>query len=260
MSGRPTIAVVTNWWGTYDRFLPAWYAALKSQTVAPDQVIVLETTDYHSMGRARNEAIEKTTTDWVVYMDVDDVMRPNAIADSIPYFDVADVIVWNAIERGGPLDGNHRIWKDSMATGARRAGHLAPSPSPFRRAFWERCPYLEIPPAFLGIDGASDTLLWLGFAGLGAIFHNLKGIQFEYIHHADSMVHSKTPEELAQRQWFTEFLGEKFPRDPESSLTSSVRVRTPLRRQIAQWAKEHGLSEADALELAWRLVVQRENA
>lgn len=254
---HPTIGIATSWWGSYDAYLPEWRAGIDAQIVQPDEVVVHHVTHYTSMGKARNEAIEQLSTDWVIYADADDIILPNAIADSVPHLHTSDVVVWNYRELGGPHDGQVRQFKNSGSLAALRNTAVAMSLAPFRRSLWQESPYLEIPSTKGSTNGAVDAFLWVQFHSLGAIFRNLQGVQFVYRKHSDSESSSWLEGWGKQSQAFNEFLAAGLTGRDQNRRLQNVPIW--VRNEVKALAREWGVDEADVWEYAWRSFKDRPN-
>lgn len=249
---RPTFGIVSSWWRDYGKYVPAWHKAVEALTIQPDVVIAQECVDYTGMGKARNEVIAQCDTDWVVYLDIDDRILPNAIADTVPYLHTADVVVWNYIERGGARDGQVRAFFNSGSYNALLVGAVAMSSSPFRKSLWEAAPYLEIPETSAGIDTAVDTFLWIGFHKQKALFRNIKGVQMEYVIHHDSMMHSKSSTQNQLAFAFSQLLIER--EDKAARRGNGDRLLSVpqwVHREATASARELGVPVRDLIEHVW---------
>lgn len=195
------IGVATAVWGNYSQYLPDWLASLTNQQEKPDVVTIVDCgaddigiirylreslpfplqiieSDYNGFGHARNAAIEATHTEWVMHLDADDILLPNAIADAAELEPKADVVCLGAI-----IDGVSRTF-DKVSAKRILAGYQGSmSPSPYRRELWEQRPYITN-------NDYVESALWVGFAHLGARFVPTARAGFVYRQHLDS--HSKT--------------------------------------------------------------------
>lgn len=245
---KPTLAVVTAYWGDYSKYVDRWHEAFSASTVQPDELIVEEIRDHTSMGEARNRVVRRTTTDWVLHFDIDDIVRPTAIEQSLPYFDFTDVVVWNYRWANGPRSGRDQIHQP-INHAVFRGAATSSSNSPFRRSAWERHPYLEITAT--GIDGAVDTFFWARLAKDGARFHNLTGVQFEREYHPGSMSAKLDDDENWQRVMFHDLLlaGEQ-PRFPDRG-RRLMPAPAWVRSEIIALAKEAGVPVEMVVERLW---------
>lgn len=211
-----SLAIVTTCAG-YGRYLPDWAASVAGLSLKPAEVALvthgsdadreagaaavavvqaagIPARQEHSptrldFGAARNRAVALTTTEWVMHLDADDTVLPHCLDDVAALAPDADVVTVG-YERTGDLDSGPRLRRKTYRS---LTGHMAlvnPTPasgcSPFRRALWERAPYLE------GVlQGGWDTALWLGFAHLGARFRPTSRPGFHYRQHADSLFNTR---------------------------------------------------------------------
>lgn len=198
------IGVVTSVWGGYDQFLPDWLASVEAQTAPPDIVTILDAgvrdpaavrrlagasslpvqvveESCTGMGAARNAAVAATYTEWVMHLDADDTLLPDALADCRKVQDVADVVCIGAV-RGDQITVFHDVPRRWFLRG--RLGSF--SPSPYRRSLWEQRPYVTV-------NDFVESALWVGFAHLGARFVGTGRPGFIYRQHPES--HSRTVEQ-----------------------------------------------------------------
>jgi hypothetical protein len=105
MSDRVTVGV-RLWGDRYTHHIPAWYAAVKAAGIVniaaavdrpkpfPDDVVqfVVDVSDYrHPQAGYWQRLDERITTEWVWHMDIDDWIKPDALAQ----VDLnADVGIW----------------------------------------------------------------------------------------------------------------------------------------------------------------------
>lgn len=248
---RPSIGIATAWWGSYDVYLDQWQDAVSAQDIQPDEVVVHHVKDHTSHGKARNEAVAQLSTDWVVFVDVDDTLLPNAIADTVPHLHTSDVVVWNYREKGGVDDGQVQTFTRSGSLEALRAVRQASSISPFRRSLWEASPYLEIDKSQRGLDGAIDTYFWIGLSKLDAIFRNIDGVQFIYNRHGDSMVLQQMAGQFDLTNAFAALLARDFAFPPANGYRA-MQVAPSVYAEANEIAKALGVKPADLIEVAWQ--------
>lgn len=209
-----TLGVVTSAWGGYGRYLPEWAASIDAQTVRPDLVTVLDAglgdpaaarraleptglnwqivqAPYTGMGAARNAAITATPTEWIVHLDADDVFLPHAVADILALTGGVDVVAVGAVR-----DGREICWPEVSAAWILSGRQGAMSGSAFRRALWERVP-------FITRNDWVDSAFWVGLAHQGARFAGTARPGFEYRPHPDSHSATLPPADRrrARQQW-----------------------------------------------------------
>jgi hypothetical protein len=205
------LAVVTSCSG-YGKYLPDWATSIASQTSKPAEVAIVVHGNAHDsehlprtrrileeagisvavdvvadrldFGAARNRAVRMTSAPWCMHLDADDVLLPHALADAAAIAEGADVIGFG-YERFGDLAAGPanrtRLYGDYDGDAALKAAAPCSGVSPFRREFFDRRPYR------LGMLGAWDTALWIGFAKMGARFRATRRPVFGYRQHADSI-------------------------------------------------------------------------
>lgn len=198
------LGVVTTAWNGYGRYLPAWARSIAAQTVKPTRATIvtkrsagpgrdqakkildaagiacrLVDAELPRMGQMRNRAVAATPTEWVMHLDADDTLLPHAVADVARLAPHADVVSL----------GCRRGQREVLFTGVTaakilRGGQLGSfSPSPYRRSFWKRRPYIEV-------NDWVESAFWVGLAHLGARFVGTRRVGFIYRQHGDSHSHT----------------------------------------------------------------------
>jgi len=94
-----TVGIITTV-GTYEHFVPEWYASVEALNRQPDLVVVaaqdaqavtdliddprvqvIQPDQPFQFGEYLNHAVERCDTDWVAWLGVDDLYRPDAFDD-----------------------------------------------------------------------------------------------------------------------------------------------------------------------------------
>lgn len=167
------LGIVTIAYNNYAKFLPQWCDSINGLTQPPSVVTVVlgkdngitteirtqcleqlpqlnfvkAKTSTSTMGNLRNVAVEYTSTEWIQYLSVDDIILPYAVEEYEKYVDSADFIsvMWQSVA----------TWKDDAPTlthkprlpevmARERGGRgFVVNHSPYRRSFWERSPYMN---------------------------------------------------------------------------------------------------------------------
>ena len=92
------LTIVTSFYNGYERFIPRWIDSINNLTIKPTAIVVIASGPHNlktistsiplkfiqlskhiSMGHARNIAVKNAKTEWVMYLDTDDLILPNAI-------------------------------------------------------------------------------------------------------------------------------------------------------------------------------------
>lgn len=171
------IGICTSFYNGYGRFFPRWIKSireLKTQpnlitivcsgdnhglTVVPPDINVIYEKEHKNMGHSRNIAVENTNTEYIMYLDIDDTILPDAI-NIYAQYEGYDVI------SGGLKIVGDRQNKDLIFNASRERQlqnkHCCCSHAVYRRSLWEQRPYIE--------HDFCDQPLWCGFALLGAEF------------------------------------------------------------------------------------------
>lgn len=113
------IALIAIAYNGYDEFIPRFINAINNQVVKPDEVVIVLgdncrdygwnaegvkfiRSDKKTMGELRNVAIDNSTSDYILYFSIDDILMPNAIKDikettgdiiALKYMDTASAFV-----------------------------------------------------------------------------------------------------------------------------------------------------------------------
>ena len=184
------IGVVTSFYNGYDRFLPEWALSICRQSIRPEQVVMVasgamkdpgnlqtamklferyqlrftayQLPNHKGMGNARNAAVRACGTEWVIYLDVDDILLPAGIEYVSRYEKDADVICTSlAVE--GDRGRKQFCYKDSTTEKQLRGEHCSSSHSAFKKDFWKKSPFIET-------NDYIEQPFWLGLAQAGARF------------------------------------------------------------------------------------------
>ena len=177
------ISLVTSFYNWYDRFLKQWTDAVLASTSFPDEIILLVSgPDYiidnvnlaqerlgrevpckivfckhEGMGHARNQAVEAASGDWIMHLNVDDVVTPNAIEDlRRAISNEVDMLVGDMEWIGhARFDGvkKYPLTLNDLMQG-RTNDHAM-----YRKAIWKQSPYIEY-------SGDVDVAFWVGLAHL----------------------------------------------------------------------------------------------
>jgi hypothetical protein len=167
------IAIVTTAYNGYQRFIPQWLEAISKLKDKPTEVViamekwpdkardnmfenldktikelnvrVVEVDRAENMGHMRNIAVAETSTEWVMYLSVDDVILPNAI-NELKKHDNGDYIciTWKSVATW--TNDEEKIHKgitpEEMVLKHNGKGFIV-GHSPFKRWIWEKNPYME---------------------------------------------------------------------------------------------------------------------
>ena len=138
----------------YAPFIPRWWQSVQAMDPAPDEIVITLHPDDRAgvrdvvAGDERVRFVEidepwsneffhracaATTSTWMSFCGVDDVMLPHA------YQDIADATRAGAdIIVGSIVLSNGALWRGSWNPQAMRSHNTLPAHSPFRKDLWER--------------------------------------------------------------------------------------------------------------------------
>lgn len=222
------LGIVTSFYNGYDQFLPRWARSVSRMRPKPAYVtmyasgpydpvhksiakgllthagirhIFIETRDHQGMGYARNHAVRNCHTEWIMYLDVDDTVLPNALAIAERYADKADVIC-TGLRIVGERKHRTLIYADTTRELILAGKHGSSSHSIYKRAFWVKAPYIET-------NDYIEQPFWLGLAQAGATFIGTKAACTVYHARKDGHNLSMTSEQKDEaRRQFERFVRE----------------------------------------------------
>lgn len=185
------IGIVTSFYNGYGRFIRQWVASICELKTKPKAITIIASGEKHGMdkeiqeyflnkceeikiiptiklihhkgmGYARNIAVQSTDTKWIMYLDTDDVILPNAIDTFIRYKCKADVIS-GGLRYRGIKKHRDRLYKNASRERIIKGGYCACSHAVFKKKFWEMSP-------FILKNDYVEQVFWLGLAQKGAKF------------------------------------------------------------------------------------------
>ena len=273
-------SLVTSFYNFYDRFLDQWLDAVLSSSELPDEIIIsISGTDYDpknieraserlsgkasfrfvysehlGMGHARNQAVKSASGDWIMHLNVDDMVTPNAISNiKAALSDDCDVIVgnmeWNGHSRFNGIK-KYPLTLDDFMQG-RTNDHAT-----YRKSVWERSPYIEY-------SGDVDTAFWIGLAHLSVKIKHVDKVLTKHFFRPDTVFgrYSKEDKREIQRMisvWQKEGVHSdrfKAPEykikqdagfshvtriaDPDFSIIMAFRSDGGIRDKHLNWTVEH---------------------
>ena len=219
------IGIVTSFYNGYDRFLPQWLNSIYRLKTMPSQLTIVasgqeyDVENIHKalkilkkinipykiiylkkhmgMGFARNKAVENTNTEWIQYLDVDDIILPDAINIYNKYKDETDIIC-GGLDIKGDKKNKKALYPYASRERQLQGKHCTSSHGVYKRKFWELSPYVN--------NDWCEQILWLGFAQHGAEFMGTKELCTVYLTRKDghNLNMTKKDWELvkAQREFF----------------------------------------------------------
>ena len=220
------IGICTSFYNGYETFLPQWAKSVAALHTKPDCVSIYASGAYDSrrtneamrilkkaniapvfragsqhigMGYARNQAVQYCDSEWIMYLDADDTILPNALDVIARYQNKADVIC-----TGLQVVGTQRrfIYTNTNRQSILSGQHGSSSHSVYKKALWHRAPYIEK-------NDYVEQPFWLGLAQLGASFVGTKEICTLYHRRANGHNRSMTPNQKAEaREQYQRFLRE----------------------------------------------------
>ena len=199
------IGIVTSFYNNYDKFLNQWVNSICKLKEKPTIVtivqsgkrykqqnldnardileknnfnfIIVKIKKHRCMGFARNWAVKHTDTKWIMYLDVDDTIKPDAITNLKKFEDKADVICGGLEIKSIGKKRNFVKNKFYLGTSRRnilKGKYICSSHSVYKRKLWEKYKY----PLN---DEFCNGMIWLGFAKLGARFIGINKICTSYL-------------------------------------------------------------------------------
>lgn len=220
------VGIVTSFYNGYDRFLPQWALSICRLKLKPKKVVMVQSgrlesfanrefaeaqfkkagidhlyitmREHNGMGYARNMAVRNCITEWVMYLDVDDTVLPNALKIVVNYEKLADVIC-TGLKVTGDRKNRTMIFENTTRESILAGLHGSCSHSVFKKKFWESAPWIET-------NDYCEQPFWLGLAQAGATFVGTKEVCTVYHARKDGHNLSLTPEQRAEaRKQFNYF-------------------------------------------------------
>lgn len=150
--------------------------SIGTQTRVPEAVLIMEDREKEGSAAMRNRALERVQTEWVTFLDDDDVLYPQHVSTlmAAQHDTGADVLYgWYDVV-GGTDPRPDREGKPFDADELRRGSYIT-VPSLVRTSLaWEA--------GFRYVDGLDDWGFYLGLLDLGAMFHHVPERLFQWNH------------------------------------------------------------------------------
>ncbi|MDD3958565.1 MAG: galactosyltransferase-related protein [Candidatus Izemoplasmatales bacterium] len=209
------ISLVTSLWNGYDRFLSQWLDAVFESEVLPDEIIIgvfgdgfdqqnilraeerltwrvpfrIMYSDFRGMGQARNKVVRAASGEWVMHLNIDDLIMPNAIRDIQSCIsDQCDIVVGDMEWVGHPRKSgvrNYDLTLDDFFAG-KTNDHAA-----YRKSLWQQSPYIEY-------SGDVDVAFWIGLAHLGARIKYTDSVLTRHFFRPDTVFGKYNKEDLCE--------------------------------------------------------------
>lgn len=210
-----SLSIVTSFYNKYDRFLNVWIDAILLSSKLPDEVVMnvsgndfditnlqnvlhklknvvaykIIYTEHHSMGRARNNAVRAATSDWIMYLNVDDLVTPNCfkdIYDNLPIKE--DVLTGSMAWVNYPKGDKIRVYNsttDDILHGTTN------DHSVYRKSMWRKSYYIEY-------SGDVDVAFWIGLVQVGAKFKYIPNVLTTHYFRPDTVFGKYSKEDMTE--------------------------------------------------------------
>jgi hypothetical protein len=220
------IGICTSFYNGYDKFLPRWAKSIAALKTKPKFVsvyasgpydhkntkeamdilqragiqFIFDFSVYHSsMGRARNAAVENCNSRWIMYLDVDDTILPDAI-DIIAKYENKACVICTGLKVAGKK--KKFIYTNTTRKSILSGKHGSSSHSVYKKNLWHKAPYIET-------NDYIEQPFWLGLAQARASFIGTKEICTIYHSRSDGHNRSMTQEQKKEaRAQFKRFIQE----------------------------------------------------
>lgn len=126
--------------------------------------------DREGPAAVRNRLVEQVTTEWVLFLDDDDLLYPNYLGTVLPYLPAADV-VYTAWDLTGAEDPQPEAWFDPIVL---RHHNTIPVTACVRTQMFRSV------GGFPEGEELEDYALWLRLLDAGARFANIPVIAWHY--------------------------------------------------------------------------------
>jgi len=135
----PRVSVVIPVWGDYEKYLPECLESVKNQTFTDYEIVVVR--DCTDLPTARNKGIERSTGDYILPLDVDDMLKEDYLKKTVDKGDIVTTAHYGA--------GNKReIPASEIHLADMKMCNVVIACSLFKRKVWE------------DIGGYDETLKW----------------------------------------------------------------------------------------------------
>ena len=187
----------------YERYLEEALESLMAQSVAPDEIIIIDdgSTDnpkpicdkypvkyfYKENGglaSARNYGIERATSDYVFSFDADDILRPDTIKEYKKLAEPNTIVTLPLMAFGSE---NYTARPEVATLDILLERNCIYSNSLFPKALWEKCKFDESETMRLGLE---DWETWIRMAKAGAKFKTGEYVSLLWRRHPQSMSES----------------------------------------------------------------------
>lgn len=215
------ISLVTSFYNFYDRFLDQWLNAVLAGDELPDEIVLLVSgkdfdpkrvqlaisrmksrvkyqvlyIDHVGIGSARNNAVRAATSEWIMYLNVDDVVTSNAMADIKRHLnDDVDVLVGNMEWVGHATKSGIRKYSLTIEDffNGKTNDHAV-----YRKAMWEKSPYIEY-------SGDVDVSFWIGQAHLGVRIGHIDTVLTRHFFNPDTVFGKYTKKDMREIRRMTQ--------------------------------------------------------
>lgn len=176
------ISVITTYSKNYEHFLPECKATLAEQTCQDFEHILLEYNEKpFNLPRARNQAIRKSSGEYIVCLDIDDKLHPTYLERCLELA-TPETIVTTGLKCFGEVAWETAWPEDEMAYKDFRVKNRAHVTSMYPRVIWEKLNgYDERFPAY------EDWDFWTRAAKIGTKFRSIQDRLFFYRQHSNQM-------------------------------------------------------------------------
>lgn len=197
------LGIVTSCYNNYDNFLKDWVNSIINLIEKPNQIIIVQSgmkykkenfteaekllklnkinykilfiKKHKGMGFARNQAVKNCNTEYIMYLDIDDLIKKDALTILKKYYKKADVIC-GGLEIHFKDKITKEIYLNASYIKCLKGKRVCCSHAVYKKDLWTKFKYPE--------DKLRSELcngfIWLGFAKLKAKFLGIEEVLTVY--------------------------------------------------------------------------------
>ena len=170
------VSIIIPVWGDYTKYLERCLTSVKNQTYKNIEVIIVD--DETDLPSARNKGVCKSNGEYVLCLDVDDQLMPNAIEKMVN--EGGDIITFNRVSQNGSL----MICDKKFSVDDFMEGNRIIACSMFKRKVWDTIGGYDETL----VDGYEDWDFWLAAVKEGFKITYLEEVLYIQEYHEDSMI------------------------------------------------------------------------
>ena len=184
-----SVSIVVPVWGEYIKFLPECVESIRNQTIPDIEIIVSDKFD--NLPAARNAGIKQSNREYILCLDVDDKLKPNAIERMLD--EGGDIIAFDREDQYG----NPHPLEDNFEEFDFRQSNRIIACSMFKRELWEKIGGYDEKM----VDGYEDWDFWLRAVTAGYKVTPIRETLYIQNFREDSMIHDTAKKHIELKNY-----------------------------------------------------------